>query len=145
MVGYGADDSSKRTDEPKNPLRLVFPQVDCCVNVVAMKRPAILPRPMKEPRIPWYLLRSFSVTTSDTMIIARAVTPPLATPTRPRKTKSMIAFWGKPDSSSLAASRTSVERMAFLPTRYILVQHHENNCNGSHRTDLTSVHRALRG
>lgn len=100
----------------RKPLHEVSPQVPSCVNAAAMNGPAILPAPTEKPSIPCHLPRSFSVTMSERIIMERAVIPPLAAPVRPRKTKSMVACWEKPQTSSLTASSTRTDRKTdFLP------------------------------
>lgn len=60
--------------------------VDRSTKAAARNGPVTLPNPIILPIIPWYLPRSSSVTTSDVIIMARFVIPPVPIPATPRKT-----------------------------------------------------------
>jgi hypothetical protein len=58
---------------------------------------------------------------SETIIIAREVIPPLATPARPRKTYSMVEFCDRPHNKSLILRRANADRKTvFLPEKVLL-------------------------
>jgi hypothetical protein len=56
------------------------------MKAAARKGPRMLPKPTHDPMMPWYLPRRSRVVMSDTMIMARLLTPPPPIPARARNT-----------------------------------------------------------
>ncbi len=107
--------------------------VDVWTNAAARKGPIAFPPPTQDPKIPWYLkivsvtaIKTFrfthfprfsKVTTSDTIIIVRAVIPPLPTPAIPLKAYSCGPVFEKEHSKSPNAKSATADKKTPLRPR----------------------------